>query len=177
MKPKCEGVRYHDWVGNRCSTCGKWKLGTKERYLADFWAKVEKTDTCWNWIGSMMPNGYGHAGWPGGKTRNAHKISWMLAFGDVPEGLCVCHKCDNRRCVRPDHLFLGTFQENQNDSMRKGRKPCKLHPRCIPVIQSRARAGESQRDLAADYGVSKHTIYRAINGRRKDAAILSRETL
>ena len=98
-----------------------------------FWAKVEKTDACWEWQSRIAPaTGYGNfAIWKQGRrtTWLAHRLAWFLTNGAIPKGLCVLHKCDNRRCVRPDHLFLGTAADNVHDCIAKGRFPKNRTPR------------------------------------------------
>jgi hypothetical protein len=85
-----------------------------------FWKKVQKTDSCWVWIGGLSHS----YGWMGINSRHvlAHRISWELHNGPIPDGLYVCHHCDNPPCVRPDHLFLGTHDDNMNDKISKGRQ-------------------------------------------------------
>lgn len=89
-----------------------------------FWPKVIIIEEgCWGWDGSKHKFGYGKIG-KGGKYGGwmcAHVLSWLIHFGDIPEGLHVCHKCDNPECCRPDHLFLGTHKQNMEDAKRKGR--------------------------------------------------------
>jgi hypothetical protein len=94
-----------------------------------FWAKVEKTDTCWLWRGAIQL-GYGRfTPTPERYARPAHRLSWTLVHGPVPDGLCVCHKCDVRNCVNPEHLFLGTQKDNVADMLAKGRGNRKGQPR------------------------------------------------
>jgi hypothetical protein len=91
---------------------------------ARFWAKVDKNGECWEWTGSRQGNGYGRfrtVGGRQGRTDYAHRLAALDALGPVPDGMEVCHRCDNRRCVRPDHLFYGTRTDNVRDCMAKGR--------------------------------------------------------
>jgi hypothetical protein len=99
---------------------------TSER--ARFWAKVRKgehADHCWEWTASKRAKGYGAFVWHdrNGRVVNgrAHRYAWMVTNGEIPEGLCVLHKCDNPTCVRPDHLFIGTRADNNRDMHRKRR--------------------------------------------------------
>lgn len=96
-----------------------------------FWAKVSKSDDCWIWIGSRTRNNKGELSYGsfrvGGKralaNTTAHRVSWMLANGPIPDNHDICHTCDNPACVRPDHLFLGSRKRNVEDMHEKGRWP------------------------------------------------------
>ena len=102
----------------RPSTYGR---GRHAPSLADrFWMKVEKSDGCWLWKGVFDGVGYGQLGF-NYKHVEAHRLSWEIHHGQIPEGAWVLHKCDVRACVRPDHLFLGTHQDNVDDAVSKGR--------------------------------------------------------
>jgi hypothetical protein len=91
--------------------------------LADrFWKHVNKTDGCWEWTGALYSNGYGRVTVKHGVHKLAHREAYKLVWGDIPEGMNICHACDNRKCVRPSHIYAGTQQENVNDMLSKGRQ-------------------------------------------------------
>lgn len=93
-----------------------------------FWAKVDVSchGDCCEWRGAIMKNGYGVCGMLG--EHLAHRVAWRLTFGDIPRGMFVCHKCDNRKCCNPEHLFLGTAKDNSMDMAAKGRSVYQRNP-------------------------------------------------
>ena len=123
-----------------------------------FWDEVRKTDGCWIWMGTS-PHGYGAYSWRG-KMRGAHRVSYELAFGPIPDGAHVCHRCDNSACVRPDHLFLSDHAGNMADKAAKGKAPSMLgegNPNVrltasdVLSIRDRLRNGEPKRALARSF--------------------------
>jgi len=86
-----------------------------------FWAKVQKTATCWLWTGTRTRQGYGQFAVDKRTRASAHRMAYELTHGPIPEGLDVLHKCDNPPCCNPEHLFLGTHQDNMIDAVHKGR--------------------------------------------------------
>ena len=130
----------------------------------DFWLKVEKTDNCWIWLGSKDTDGYGLFGF-NRKNWFAHRLV-MVFTGQDPTGLQVCHKCDNPGCVRPDHLFLGTSQDNQADKVNKNRQArgstqghSKLTEEKVLAIRKEFANGNVTRiHLGQKYGITGENI-------------------
>jgi hypothetical protein len=99
----------------------KIEIKITDSLIKRFWEKVEKTEYCWIWKASKNKQGYGRFGVSAGKAVNAPRVSWTILKGDIPEDNFICHKCDNPSCVNPDHLFIGTRQDNIDDMMKKKR--------------------------------------------------------
>lgn len=152
-----------------------------------FWSRVKKGPGCWEWTGAQFNRKWYGAFFMNGRNHSASRVSWMFHYGSIPNGLFVCHRCDNPKCVRPDHLFLGTAADNNGDMARKGRAAsgkkhraslypesirrgeengaAKLSPVDIIVIRQCHAKGSSTRALAAAYGVCKTTISNIISRR------------
>jgi endogenous inhibitor of DNA gyrase (YacG/DUF329 family) len=115
------GVRERNYCSRHCVAVGQ------ARPLAErFWEKVNMSGECWLWLAGCNASGYGWFRTSGlqGRAVLAHRVAWELTNGPIPDGVELCHNCpggDNPLCVRPDHLWLGTHQENMADSARKGR--------------------------------------------------------
>lgn len=138
-----------------------------------FWSRVDKNGPvvqlaigpCWLWLGPRDRKGYGTTHLGGSRQRGAHQAAWLFANGPIPQGLWVLHKCDNPPCVRPDHLFLGTSDDNIMDMIRKdrhaygSRKPkAKLTEIDIVEIRRLCSNGTPYRPIAARFGVSLSLI-------------------
>lgn len=141
-----------------------------------FWSKVNKTDGCWLWTGSVSSYGYGKMK-INQKEIGSHRISWELHNGDIEASLCVCHTCDTPLCVNPSHLFLGTNLENSADRHAKGRtkgdfKKGSAHPASklsednVIWIKKRLNDGDSHADIAKDFGVQRECITKIKNNKR-----------
>ena len=143
------------------------RLGT---VVERFWRKVSKggPNDCGVWTAATNLDGYGRFFLGEDRKRSqAHRFSWRLANGPIPDGLSVCHHCDNPPCVNPAHLFLGTHAENMLDRDQKGRRPppvgerngrAKLLAAEVACVRVEHAAGLSVAELALKYGVSKSTI-------------------
>lgn len=155
-------------------------IALTERDETRFWSKVDRSRDCWGWTASVQPTGHGLFGLGGraGGMVLAHRVAWTLANGPIPEGMNVCHSCDNPPCVNPAHLWLGTQADNLADMRRKGRgyitPTGESHPRArltddqvAHIRVSRERPGL----LAARYGISREYVWQLRRGwRRSEAA-------
>lgn len=110
-----------------------------------FWSKVDKSGDCWEWTGYVYPSGYGDFWHSDMGSVRAHRFAWQLEKGPIPEGLSVLHRCDNRRCVRVAHLFLGTALDNSLDMVRKGRAPRMRHGRWTMTWEACRSCGTTER--------------------------------
>lgn len=136
-------------------------------FVQRFWSRVQKGDGCWIWTGSYSVRGYGAFTWKlNGRwhTMNAHRAAWIIVNGPIQKGLFVCHKCDNRKCVRPDHLFVGTAKDNSADMVAKGRSrhsdahATKLTSDAVLQIVKLASEGKRNKDIARMFSITEDMI-------------------
>ena len=147
--------------------------------VQDFWNftnRPSQTD-CWNWKGSLTRYGYGRF-WVAAHKYHvaAHRIAYQLRYGRIPEGMGVCHHCDNKRCVNPRHLFAGTQRDNLADMNRKCRGinrerkgATELSQSDRVLIRRLARLGVMQRRIGKVFGVTQPTISYIVNSGKPNA--------
>jgi len=140
-----------------------------------YWNLVRKTPTCWLYEGSASDEGYGRFQ-GNNQIWVAHRFAYIIHHGKIPKGMCILHKCDVRRCVKPAHLWAGTKAENNHDCDRKGRRnqlfgskhpQAKLNECNVRQIRKKYIPWTySQPRLAKEFGVSRGVIYRILRGRK-----------
>ena|SRR3990167_1266743 len=157
-----------------CSFLCRDRLRLKHNTLEKrFWRRVTKTPSCWKWDRPSKGTGYGQIALHHTKMSSAHRVSWRLAFGPIPQGQWVLHKCDVRHCVNPKHLFLGSPKDNSNDALNKQRLcmgsrqwNSKLTEAKVATIRRLYRSGlRTQVELAKQFGVIQGNISHIIVGR------------
>lgn len=151
------------------------KLPTREINLTPndaerFWRNVMKGDGCWTTKRAKVDD-YTSFKCDNGSLRRSHRVAYTIAYGPIPEGLSICHKCDNKRCVRPDHLFAGTSHDNNADFMAKGLsvKKCittaKITPDQVLAIREDGANLEHPQDIGIKYGLSQSQVIEILEGR------------
>lgn len=141
--------------------------------LQDFLSNIAHDENgCWNWSAYIATTGYGMFRFRQRNTK-AHRVSYVIHRGEIPAGLLVLHKCDNRKCVNPDHLFLGTTADNMRDMAQKGRavkgsahKLSRLtETQVVGILTLRQRFGVPCSRIANSLGVHPTTIELIVNGK------------
>lgn len=158
----------------------------KRNTAESFWARVSvgSPAECWEWQGAKTSSGYGNLSW-GGEPVQAHRLAYLLTYGGLSPSTAfrtagvasrykrfVLHRCDNRACCNPEHLFLGSMRTNLLDAYEKGRKAqprskhvnAKLAPADVRKVRAAYTGGARQVDLAAAYGVSQRVISLVVRG-------------
>lgn len=156
------------------------------------YSKIERKEMgCWEWVAHINKQGYGASCFRG-TTITAHRLSYVLHKGDIPKGLIVCHTCDNRKCINPDHLYAGTYLQNARDTIDRGRINCtenglktislgygfkkgdrrntrkltdKRAAEIKNILESRFENGRSIRSIAIEENVSRTTLVQMIKGK------------
>lgn len=156
---QCE---FNDWRGSpkycsmKCNFMGSYVIDDKN---------------CWIWRNSNKITGYGIINYQG-KAKSAHRYSYELFKGEIPKNHEICHTCDNRRCVNPEHLFLGSKTENMQDALKKGRFSLgenhyqnKLSEKQVKEIRKEREKGRSYIDIGKEYGISQESVYDIVKRR------------
>jgi hypothetical protein len=171
----------HILYSRTCDHCGKSYVGRGEKYCSipccnkahtknlnsRFWSKVNITDLfdCWNWNSTKNKQGYGHITIEN-KTIKAHRFSYFINFGTIPDNLCVLHHCNNPSCVNPAHLYLGTTQDNTNDMLNANRQAkgekngnAKLTEKQVIEIIELLKTDIKQSKIAKKFSVTQTPIF------------------
>lgn len=150
-------------------------VNARKRYIDCFWSKVEvlDKDKCWEWKAKRFKNNYGCFVLKSKRYLLAHRLSYLIHYGELPDGMLVCHKCDNPACVNPHHLFIGTAKDNAIDMVTKGRKSVPKGERCkkskltyqkvIEIRNMYASGMFLQKEIAQRFQVSSKQISVIVN--------------
>lgn len=140
-----------------------------EEDIIKYWSKVDikSKDDCWEWLAGINADGYGNF-YCDYKTYSASRLSWIFTNGPIPEGKLCLHKCDNRKCVNPNHLYIGTHSDNNSD--REWRNPgtsgrqSSIGASGIRTVQKLFKQGYSQKSISECFGLSTGQIHRLCRG-------------
>lgn len=144
--------------------------------------EIDRVSGCWNFTGCVQGNGYARMTYQR-ITQGAHRWSYLAFVGVIPDGLDVCHSCDNRRCVNPSHLFVGTRKENMEDASAKGRlasgsclPQTKIYGGQLSVVISRIVRGDKYSEIASDFGITPQGVGKIAikNGIRRNKSCLAK---
>lgn len=127
--------------------------------------QYEVVDECWEYTGGISSNGYGNVNLATGGTRSAHRVAWEQEYGPIPKGMFVLHRCDNKLCIRPQHLFLGTQADNVADKVSKNRQArgelsgsATLTEEEVKLIRWLTGEGYTDVEVALQFGVTNTTV-------------------
>lgn len=179
----CGVLRYAYVDRLRCRECAvKFRAELlRQKGPAAFWALVDKSggpDACWEWQGRLNYSGYAAVDrkTPHARFTTGHRYSWYLENGPIPDGLFVCHRCDNPKCVNPSHLFIGTNIDNVADRVAKGRSArvrgdksgmAKITDAQVLELRRLRREGVPLTELALRYGIDRQTVSAIGTGRQR----------
>lgn len=166
-------VRCNKLLSGSSKSCGCLSEDNRRNTIDMFWEQVTKTKTCWIFNGS--PSGKYPRFRLNKRYEKVHRLSWLIHFGSIHSGLFVCHHCDTPRCVRPDHLFLGTHADNMKDMKDKGRHVsapqfgesnpmAKLTSRAVREIRALLKKGHTNEEISKAFCVSQSNIRMIKNG-------------
>ena len=153
------------------------KSRTLEDRTGEFWSRVKVVGDCWEWQGTICSNGYGSTHLFKHWTRWAHRVSYLLSKGDIPPGKEILHSCDNRRCINPEHLSVGTRKQNMLEASKRGKLTHWDRPRgelnassvyteaLIREAYLRVKSGQPQERVISELGITKVTLKRVIKGK------------
>jgi hypothetical protein len=149
------------------------RTATVEEFAEVFWERVDKSGDCWLWLGRVAGKGYGQITSKWFKTEIAHRIAYELEVGPIPVGMLVCHHCDNRLCMRPSHLFVGTDRDNVADMLRKGRSTrvgernpaAKMTDAQVAEVKALYQSGLRIIDIARRLGYHPERVGSIVRGR------------
>ncbi len=147
----------------------------KKSLAEKFWKKIDirKSSKCWNWVGAIQNCGYGVIGDGRYGIVTTHRLSWEIHYGEIKDNLNVLHKCDNKRCVNPNHLYLGNHSDNMSDRMSRnpgnlGGGHQKIDNDDRMNIVSMYRSGNFlQRELSDMFGISRPYVSMLVNNRAR----------
>lgn len=162
------------------------RLGIKKDFSVlleeRFYSKINKNgivllenSPCWEWIADKDNRGYGHF-WKGGETVYAHRVAYELAHGDIPDGLLICHICNNPSCCNPDHLYLGTGSDNIKQAVNEGRlvtikgerhTNAKLSDEEVIKIRNLLEDGCSQSQISELFGICQQHVSKINTNKRR----------
>lgn len=161
----------------KCTYCGKeFEKMTNRTRCSDKCSLLDQfkeEDGCWKWTGCNRGNGYGVLRYKG-KTESAHRVSYKIFKGEIPEGYVVMHSCDCKLCINPDHLFIGTSKQNSEDMVKKNRQTKQIGEgnsrsviteKIVLEMRKLRSEGIKIKEIAKQFNVKYFTCLDAVNGR------------